>query len=501
VESRRFVAGDRFFELTWEDLLVEVVEGRDGRELEPVQSVFFTHDELREFIDRQVQRWCASGFIEGGDSQEPQKEAASAAELEALIERDPTAAEPFLVYADWLQAHGDPRGELIALQERLGRDPTAELKAEEAALMARYADHFLGGLSDQPSLATLRFRLGFAERACLFVDRSQDADEEVLLKGFLHHPTCRFLRELVVCHTEGWGLRSLVEALARSSVPPTVVKLCLGDARHRPGLAVPDGLLNLFPRLEELALFADPIELSPFTHPRLAKVVLHTTLRASHLSALAGSRLPALEALELAHEPHNDEPADLAALSHPSFAQLKRLAFRQLVTVRGGRGAEARQHHADQRVVDDARTLLDLALVRSLESLELGMPHQDALLQLLLERVRDLQHLRPLTIGDCDAQTPTWTEAHLDKLRRAGLHVERAAPWPREADLLELKDREEPESESDEDAEDDEDDGLGSYDEDGNYYEPMEDERSEDALDRPNEKLPPIYDDSGSKDE
>src|SRR5689334_3233354 len=37
-------------------------------------------------------------------------------ELEAAIARDPYAPDGYRVYGDWLQAHGDPRGELIALQ-------------------------------------------------------------------------------------------------------------------------------------------------------------------------------------------------------------------------------------------------------------------------------------------------------------------------------------------------------------------------------------------------
>src|SRR5688572_17110671 len=36
-------------------------------------------------------------------------------ELEAVIAADPDAVEPYLVYADWLQARGDPRGELIVV--------------------------------------------------------------------------------------------------------------------------------------------------------------------------------------------------------------------------------------------------------------------------------------------------------------------------------------------------------------------------------------------------
>ena len=38
------------------------------------------------------------------------------AELEAAILENPDDDAPYLVYADWLMASGDPRGELIVMQ-------------------------------------------------------------------------------------------------------------------------------------------------------------------------------------------------------------------------------------------------------------------------------------------------------------------------------------------------------------------------------------------------
>jgi uncharacterized protein (TIGR02996 family) len=63
------------------------------------------------------------------------------AALEAAVfaNRDDVAAHRF--YADWLQQHGDPRGELIMVQaERLERPDDEALKAAEAAAGAREFD-------------------------------------------------------------------------------------------------------------------------------------------------------------------------------------------------------------------------------------------------------------------------------------------------------------------------------------------------------------------------
>ncbi|MBA3538368.1 MAG: TIGR02996 domain-containing protein, partial [Deltaproteobacteria bacterium] len=50
--------------------------------------------------------------------------------LEAAILADPDDTAAYLVYADWLQSRGDPRGELIVLQHQLGTlDKATELEA------------------------------------------------------------------------------------------------------------------------------------------------------------------------------------------------------------------------------------------------------------------------------------------------------------------------------------------------------------------------------------
>src|SRR5207249_6247262 len=78
---------------------------------------------------------------------------------------------PRLIYADWLEERGDPRGEFIRLQVELARLPAddprlPELKAREQALLAEHRDAWLAPLrelvEDDPD-----FRRGFVERVTL----------------------------------------------------------------------------------------------------------------------------------------------------------------------------------------------------------------------------------------------------------------------------------------------------------------------------------------------
>jgi len=45
------------------------------------------------------------------------------AAMEKLIAKAPDNPEGYLVYADWLEQQGDPRGELVNLQYRLATKP------------------------------------------------------------------------------------------------------------------------------------------------------------------------------------------------------------------------------------------------------------------------------------------------------------------------------------------------------------------------------------------
>ena len=68
--------------------------------------------------------------------------------LEEAIFAQPSADEPYLVYGDWLLEHGDPRGELVAVQVGLRAAPgDAELRARERVLLALHGTGWLGTLA------------------------------------------------------------------------------------------------------------------------------------------------------------------------------------------------------------------------------------------------------------------------------------------------------------------------------------------------------------------
>jgi uncharacterized protein (TIGR02996 family) len=93
--------------------------------------------------------------------------AARNADLEAAIVADPEDEGPYLVYADWLQSRGDPRGELIIVQHALETArgvAWAQLRIRERELLSRYRDALLGPAALHHDTRHFDWRRGFVDR-------------------------------------------------------------------------------------------------------------------------------------------------------------------------------------------------------------------------------------------------------------------------------------------------------------------------------------------------
>jgi uncharacterized protein (TIGR02996 family) len=93
----------------------------------------------------------------------PPSEAAS--ELLRAILAAPGDTKARLVYADWLQDHGDPRGELIVLQCQ-GDDRPAEVLAREAELIKKHKKAWTAAFGEAKG-ARWEYRRGFVEKLAM----------------------------------------------------------------------------------------------------------------------------------------------------------------------------------------------------------------------------------------------------------------------------------------------------------------------------------------------
>jgi uncharacterized protein (TIGR02996 family) len=177
--------------------------------------------------------------------------------FEAAIDAAPDAPDGFAVLGDWLSQQGDPRGELIALQQRDALDRRQRERVK--ALLYEPSIRCLAGPLAQ-------WRWGFVHTATLVRPTGPGASERIDLARLLAHPSLRFLRALTL------GQEPLLDALDElgAAAPRVLASLTL----YSPGvlelsrvpvnlpslgqlhLSIPEvsGALGVMPRLNSMTL-------------------------------------------------------------------------------------------------------------------------------------------------------------------------------------------------------------------------------------------------------
>ena len=163
--------------------------------------------------------------------------AADGTALEQAILANPYDRDAYMVYGDWLQQQGDPRGELIALQ-------LANKNASALVLMDRHKNTFLGPLAphqktyDGKKADAFTWKFGFIHGARLshdhYADTGFDGRLVQILDQLLAHPSGRFLTELTMVFNNDPNeddLQDLIDLLAKRA-PKTLRKIHIGDFEY-----------------------------------------------------------------------------------------------------------------------------------------------------------------------------------------------------------------------------------------------------------------------------
>jgi hypothetical protein len=139
----RLERGGRFLDLVLLGRRVVEREGVFGEGGNEREESFWTENRARAAFEARIASCRAEGWSEPNVLAVP--DAPRNAELEAAVRAD-RSGEPHDVYADWLQGHGNPVGELVAVARALDR--TAD-KDERSTLLRRVA-----ALHDELGLAS-----------------------------------------------------------------------------------------------------------------------------------------------------------------------------------------------------------------------------------------------------------------------------------------------------------------------------------------------------------
>ncbi|MEO8704806.1 MAG: WGR domain-containing protein [Kofleriaceae bacterium] len=245
--------------------------------------------------------------------------------LEQAILKHPDDHDGYMVYSDWLQEQGDPRGELAGIQVRLAKRKDTKLANTEKKLLWDQRAYFYGPLAvyvtkerDRSAPATATWRDGWIDSLRLSavsqysdtaeLPRVSDCAELVRLLPAV--ASARLARELVIgCPRvdSEFHFGESIKALAKSAPAlPNLRRLVLGDFTYEDSelswshLGKADALWPSLAKLEYLKIHAGSMDLGKIHLPELRELRIETGgLDKKSLAAIANASWPKLETLNL----------------------------------------------------------------------------------------------------------------------------------------------------------------------------------------------------------
>ncbi|MBA3503688.1 MAG: WGR domain-containing protein [Myxococcota bacterium] len=313
-------SSSKFWEIKLEDKSHTVRFGKIGTDGQSSQKSFKSAGEARADHDKLVAEKTKKGYqlVRGEAPAGPTITHARDEKLEAAIASDPDNADAYLVYADWLQGQGDPRGELIVLQHA-NKAPAVK------KLLQQNKQHFFGKLADaqamlepydsKPLGKPTTWRWGYLESLWISAkydydnnDDGEDLEVEDALAALLDHPSCRFLRELTVgiTSTEGGnGYAATAKVLGKRSLP-LLRKLVLGDfiseetELNWSDMGNLEPMYKAMPNLESLTLRSGSMKLGKLVLPKLKELfIISGGLDKKSLASITEQKWPHLETLNV----------------------------------------------------------------------------------------------------------------------------------------------------------------------------------------------------------
>lgn len=320
--------------------------------------------------------------------------------LEAAIAADPDALDNYLVYGDWLESVGDPRGAFVAIGAALAKNPgNRVMRANHIQYLADHRREILGGLADCDDVMTrVEWFMGFI-RTCRiatpyerFIDRPEVPMPDVM-RWLVEDPgPGRFLQDLDVgiVRIQGNSYEPVTELLARRP-RPTLRRLFYGDyERTANGLGTSHlgdctSLWPMVPNLVELTL-SGSMAIGTIDLPRLeALTTITDNLDGDSLGHLSLARWPSLVRLSLQIGYDASDAVTLAPLLRRARApKLRHLGILKC------------------RFTDElCRMLVESPLLAQLEELDLSMgTMSDHGARMLAAHTDRLSHLAVLKVDD-----------------------------------------------------------------------------------------------------
>jgi hypothetical protein len=257
---------------------------------------------------------------------------ASVGELETALQRTPDA-ETFAVYADALEAAGDPRGELIAIDLELARvrkappialDRIDELTDRKRAVLRRWLGDTIGGIAWHPR----QFEYGLLRDIGFTATSTQTIAEYT--RGVLDSPIGTYLSGVEI-----YGSKAEIEhvmALVAKRPLPWLRRLTIHRVADHTNRTLAHDLWEAFvaatPNLVDVSVIGPAVARSPI-HPNIR------TLRmiGGHSIVIGAEGIPGVTTLDLAFRDPEDFSGRLRTMPDKLAAVVNRRAFPALRTL------------------------------------------------------------------------------------------------------------------------------------------------------------------------
>jgi uncharacterized protein (TIGR02996 family) len=231
------------------------------------------------------------------------------ADLEDAILADPDSRDAYAVYADWLLQHGDPDGELIAVQLALEDVPgDAALLARERELVAAREPQLrrLYHYAVSKEISDPVWRRGLLHAITVEGDAYSNGNA-MAYEELVRDPVSRFLRKLTVRPATMVGAQrtdedsAIVDAIAALGVPRALRRLVFDPQDFQISWTRLTDLSPIYrhlDRLEELVIQTGEATLGAIELPGLRSFELVTGgLRSHALASIAAASWPRLQSL------------------------------------------------------------------------------------------------------------------------------------------------------------------------------------------------------------
>lgn len=311
-------SSNKFWEISLEGTTFTTKWGRIGTNGQAKTQSFDSEEAAKKEHDKLVREKENKGYERvGAGDVGGVKVSVSNPDLEAAILKAPDDEAAYLVYGDWLQAQGDPRGEFMALQHARGKvtgvTHTA-YKRQVAAFLKKHQAHLLGGELTRAALAEELFVdwwLGFIRAARLGkVEADSSLDVPKTLRVLLTHPSARFLRWLSIGLVDMEGNNTydrVTQAIVDVGGSKSLQRLFIGDFNYPSDYEISWSYLKdisplyaVLPGLRSLRLRGTAVELGDIHLPELREFIMESGgLPLGAVKSIAHAKWPKLERLDV----------------------------------------------------------------------------------------------------------------------------------------------------------------------------------------------------------